>query len=135
MARGVNKVIAMGNLGADPDTRYMPSGVACTTFSLGCTEGWKDKQTGEMKEHTEWMRCETWGRTAEIAAEYLRKGSQVYVEGMLRTDEWEKDGVKRYTTKVRVSNMQLLGKASADRREQKPAEPAPQDEFDDDIPF
>lgn len=148
MSRGINKVIAVGNLGQDPDTRYMPSGVACTQFSVAVNEVWKDKQTGEQKERTEWINCETWGRLAEIAAEYLRKGSQVYIEGSLKTDSWEdKDsGQKKYKTKVTVREMQMLGgggsrnERAGDRRDQDGKPPAgssgpSQDDFDDDIPF
>jgi single-strand DNA-binding protein len=85
MARGVNKVIAIGNLGGDPETRYVPSGAAVSNFSLAVSETWKDKQTGEQKERTEWITVETWGKLAEIVTEYLRKGSQVYIEGKLQT--------------------------------------------------
>jgi single-strand DNA-binding protein len=137
MARGVNKVIAVGNLGADPETKYMPSGVACSTFSVAVSETWKDKQTGEQKDRTEWIRAETWGKLAEIVAEYLRKGSQVYIEGSLRTDSWEDEaGNKKYMTKVRVDNLQMLGgKGDGGQRQPAPQSPPPQDEFDDDIPF
>lgn len=138
MARGVNKVIAIGNLGQDPDTRYIPSGTAVTNFSIACNESWTDKQTGEKKERTEWINCECWGKVAEIAAEYLRKGSQVYVEGSLKTDSWEDDqGNKKYRTKVRVDQMQMLGSRGEGGGQSRPA-PAPpkqQEEFDDDIPF
>ncbi len=98
MARGVNKVILVGNLGADPETRYTPSGTAITSIRIATSESWKDKQTGEQQERTEWHRVDFFGRLAEIAGEYLKKGRQVYVEGKLRTDEYEKDGVKRYST-------------------------------------
>mgnify|MGYP001824976582 CR=1 FL=1 len=137
MARGVNKVIAVGNLGADPETKYMPSGVACSTFSVAVSEKWTDKQTGEQKERTEWIRAETWGKLAEIVAEYLRKGSQVYIEGSLRTDSWEDEaGNKKYMTKVRVDQMQMLGgKGDGGQRQPAPQSPPQQDEFDDDIPF
>jgi single-strand DNA-binding protein len=137
MARGVNKVIAVGNLGADPETKYMPSGVACSTFSVAVSEKWTDKQSGEVKERTEWIRAETWGKLAEIVAEYLRKGSQVYVEGSLRTDSWEDEaGNKKYMTKVRVDNLQMLGgKGDSGQRQPAPQSPPQQDEFDDDIPF
>ena len=101
MARGINKVIVVGNLGADPDTRYMPSGGAVTNLSIATSESWKDKQTGEQKERTEWHKVAMFGRLAEIAAEYLRKGSQVYIEGKLRTRKWQdRDGNDRYTTEV-----------------------------------
>ena len=98
MARGVNKVIIVGNLGNDPDTRYMPSGGAVTNLSVATNESWKDKQTGEQKDRTEWHRVAMFGRLAEIAAEYLRKGSQIYIEGKLRTRKWQdQSGNDRYT--------------------------------------
>lgn len=109
MARGINKVIIVGNLGADPETRYTPSGTAITSIRVATSESWKDKQTGEQQERTEWHRVEFFGRLAEIAGEYLKKGRQVYVEGKLRTDEYEKDGVKRWSTKIIADEMQMLG--------------------------
>jgi single-strand DNA-binding protein len=110
MARGVNKVIIVGNLGADPDTRYMPSGAAVTNLSVATNESWKDKQTGEQKDRTEWHRVAMFGRLAEIAAEYLRKGSQVYIEGKLRTRKWQdQQGNDRYTTEIIADEMQMLG--------------------------
>ena len=110
MARGVNKVILVGNLGADPETRYLPSGSAVTNIRIATSESWKDKTSGEQQERTEWHNVVFFGRLAEIAAEYLRKGSQVYVEGSLRTRKWEgKDGVERYTTETVASEMQMLG--------------------------
>ena len=109
MARGINKVILVGNLGADPETRYTPSGTAITSIRIATSESWKDKTTGEQQERTEWHRIEFFGRIAEIAGEYLKKGRQVYVEGKLRTDEYEKDGIKRYSTKVIADEMQMLG--------------------------
>ena len=109
MARGINKVILVGNLGADPETRYTPSGTAITSIRIATSESWKDKQTGEQQERTEWHRIEFFARLAEIAGEYLKKGSQVYIEGKLRTDEYEKDGIKRYSTKVIADEMQMLG--------------------------
>jgi single-strand DNA-binding protein len=162
MARGINKVILVGNLGADPETRYTPSGTAITSIRVATSESWKDKNTGEQQERTEWHRIEFFGRLAEIAGEYLKKGRQVYVEGKLRTDEYEKDGVKRYSTKVIADEMQMLGGregggegggggsygGGGERRERGPARgpqsaparsapaPAPADSFDDDeIPF
>jgi single-strand DNA-binding protein len=161
MARGVNKVILIGNLGADPETRYTPSGTAITSIRIATSESWKDKQTGEQQERTEWHRIDFFGRLAEIAGEYLKKGRQVYVEGRIRTDEYEKDGVKRYSTKVVADEMQMLGGkegggegggggygGGGERRERGPARgpqsaparsapsPAPADSFDDDeIPF
>jgi len=110
MARGINKVILVGNLGKDPDTRYMPSGAAVTNIRIATSESWKDKQTGEQQERTEWHRVVFFGRLAEIAAEYLRKGSQVYVEGSLRTRKWQgQDGQDRYTTEIVADEMQMLG--------------------------
>lgn len=164
MARGVNKVILIGNVGGDPETRYMPNGNAITNITLATTDSWKDKQTGQQQERTEWHRVVFFGKVAEIAGEYLRKGSQCYIEGRLQTREWEKDGVKRYTTEIVVDmngSMQLLGSrggnaddaprasrpaATAQRPQQnesrataQPASaqhaPADYDSFDDDIPF
>jgi single-strand DNA-binding protein len=110
MARGVNKVIIVGNLGQDPETRYMPSGAAVTNFTVATNESWKDKQTGEQKDRTEWHRVAMFNRLAEIAAEYLRKGSQVYIEGKLRTRKWQgQDGNDRYTTEIIADEMQMLG--------------------------
>ena len=110
MARGVNKVIIVGNLGQDPETRYMPSGSAVTNFTVATNESWKDKQTGEQKDRTEWHRVAMFNRLAEIAAEYLRKGSQVYIEGKLRTRKWQgQDGNDRYTTEIIADEMQMLG--------------------------
>lgn len=110
MARGVNKVILVGNLGADPETRYMPSGGAVTNVRLATSESWKDKQSGERKERTEWHRVVFFNRLAEIAAEYLRKGSQVYVEGQIRTNKWQdQQGNDRYTTEIIAGEMQMLG--------------------------
>lgn len=109
MARGINKVILVGNVGRDPETRYSAGGMAVTTVSVATSEAWKDKQTGEQKEKTEWHRVKFFGRLAEIAGEYLKKGGQVYIEGSLRTEEYEKDGVKRYSTDIVASEMQMLG--------------------------
>ncbi len=146
MARGVNKVILVGNCGKDPETRYMPSGGAVTSITLATAESWKDKQTGEKQERTEWHNVTFFGRLAEIAGEYLKKGSQVYVEGSLRTEKWQdKQGNDRYTTKIIANEMQMLGGrpggggdyAPAQQSQPKPAnQPAPVDDsFDDDIPF
>ena len=108
-SRGVNKVIIIGNLGNDPETRYLPSGGAVTNISLATSESWKDKQTGEMQERTEWHRVVFFNRLAEIAGEYLRKGSKVYLEGSLRTRKWQdKSGQDRYTTEIVSSEMQML---------------------------
>src|ERR1044071_9648561 len=109
MARGVNKVILVGNLGADPETRAMPSGTTVANIRIATSESWKDKQTGEQQERTEWHRIKFFGRLAEIAGEYLKKGAQVYVEGKLRTEEYEKDGQKRYSTDIIADEMQMLG--------------------------
>ena len=149
MARGINKVIVVGNLGQDPDTRYMPSGSAVTNITVATNESWKDKQTGEQKDRTEWHKVAMFGRLAEIAAEYLRKGSQVYIEGKLRTRKWQdKDGKDRYTTEIIADEMQMLGGrggagGSAPMQDDRPPQGAPSspppqgssDDFDDDIPF
>jgi single-strand DNA-binding protein len=110
MARGINKVILIGNLGQDPDTKAMPSGMTVCNIRLATSESWKDKQSGEMKEQTEWHSVAMFGRLAEIAGEYLRKGSQVYIEGRLRTRKWQdKQGNDRYTTEIVANEMQMLG--------------------------
>ena len=151
MARGINKVIIVGNLGQDPETRYMPSGAAVTNFTVATNESWKDKQTGEQKERTEWHRVAMFNRLAEIAAEYLRKGSQVYIEGKLRTRKWQgQDGQDRYTTEIIADEMQMLGgrggaggggsfgggssQGGGQGGGNAPPQPGP-DDFDDDIPF
>jgi single-strand DNA-binding protein len=146
MARGINKVIIVGNLGQDPETRYMPSGSAVTNMTVATNETWKDKQTGEQKDRTEWHRVAMFGRLAEIAAEYLKKGSQVYIEGKLRTRKWQdKSGADRYTTEIIADEMQMLGGGrsgggapSMGGSSSSPSGPAPApsgDDFDDDIPF
>ncbi len=154
MARGVNKVILVGNLGADPETKYTAGGAAITNIRLATSESWKDKQTGENQERTEWHRIVFFNRLAEIAGEYLRKGSQVYVEGKLQTRKWQdQSGQDRYSTEVVGNEMQMLGSregggaarpaqpAGGGFRDNKPAQaqqPAPvaDDGFtDDDIPF
>jgi single-strand DNA-binding protein len=110
MARGINKVILVGNLGADPETRYTANGAAITNIRLATSESWRDKQTGENQERTEWHRVVFFSRLAEIAGEYLRKGSQVYIEGSLRTRKWQgQDGQDRYTTEIVANEMQMLG--------------------------
>ena len=110
MARGINKVILVGNLGADPETRYMPSGKAVTNIRIATSESWKDKQTGDKQERTEWHSIVMFDKLGEIAAEYLRKGSQVYIEGRLRTRKWQdKEGKDRYTTEIVADEMQMLG--------------------------
>jgi single-strand DNA-binding protein len=148
MARGVNKVILVGTCGQDPDARFLPNGNAVTTLSLATSEKWTDKQSGQPVEKTEWHRVCLFGKVAEIAAQYLRKGSQVYIEGKLQTREWEKDGVKRYTTEVIVDMrgaIQLLDpKPQGQQAPQQSQRPAPQQNqqaappdsaYDDDIPF
>ena len=151
MARGINKVILVGNLGADPETRYTPSGTAITSIRIATSESWKDKQTGEQQERTEWHRVEFFARLAEIAGEYLKKGSQVYIEGKLRTDEYEKEGVKRWSTKIIADEMQMLGSRDMGEPEGASAPRSPGaggggakptaksggkfDDFEDDIPF
>ena len=108
MARGINKVILIGTLGRDPETRYMPSGGAVTNLSLATDESYKDRQSGQMVDRTEWHRIVGFNRLAEIMSEYLRKGSKVYIEGKLRTRQWEQDGIKKYTTEIVASEMQML---------------------------
>jgi len=154
MARGVNKVILVGNLGNDPDIRYTAGGAAVANISLATAESWKDKNSGEQQERTEWHRIVFFGRLAEIVGEYLRKGSQVYVEGRLQTRKWEdKEGHDRYTTEIVANEMQMLGSKSGGSANYEPAPqsqprqnnaPEPQaasapppaaDDFDDDIPF
>ena len=110
MARGINKVIIIGNLGADPETRAMPSGTTVANLRVATSESWRDKQTGEQQERTEWHRVALFGRLAEIAGEYLRKGSQVYIEGSLRTRKWQdKQGNDRYSTEIVGNDLQMLG--------------------------
>jgi single-strand DNA-binding protein len=110
MARGVNKVILIGNLGADPETRYSASGTAMCSVSLATSESWKDKQTGEMQDRTEWHRVKFFGRLAEIAGEYLKKGRQVYIEGSIRSSKYtDKEGIERWSTDIIANNMQMLG--------------------------
>ncbi|MGA2861621.1 MAG: single-stranded DNA-binding protein [Steroidobacteraceae bacterium] len=155
MARGINKVILFGHLGADPETRAMPSGMTVANMRLATTESWKDKQSGEQQERTEWHNVALFGRLGEIAAEYLRKGSQVYIEGRLRTRKWQdKEGRDRYTTEIVANDMQMLGgrggasggggggggsgegAARAEAAETVASGAgASRDNFDDDIPF
>lgn len=141
----VNKVILVGNLGADPESRFAPSGDAICNISVATTESWKDKQTGEKKEATEWHRVGFYGKLAEIAGQYLKKGSQVYIEGSLRTRKWQdKTGQDRYTTEIRGDVMKMLGgKSEGQQQSAAPRQQAPQrqqtappaGDFDDDIPF
>src|SRR5262245_59020805 len=154
----VNKVIIVGDLGADPETRYLPSGEAVTNIRVATTDKWKDKASGEMKEATEWHRISFFGRLAEISGEYLKKGSQVYVEGSLRTRKWQdKDGQDRYSTEIRGDTMQMLGRRegggepraeSGEMRGERAERAAPAakpaaakkpagkfDDMEDDIPF
>ncbi len=163
MAKGINKVILVGNLGNDPEVKYMPSGGAVTNFSLATTDSWKDKTSGERVDKTEWHRVVFFNRLAEIAGEYLKKGSQVYIEGALRTRKWQdQSGQDKYTTEIVGSEMQMLGSRSggsgsfdqsAPQQSSQPAQPRPNpaqqqnrpnqapqpqqnfDDFDDDIPF
>ena len=160
MARGINKVILVGNLGNDPDVKATQGGTTITTISVATSEQWKDKQTGQAQERTEWHRVKFFGRLAEIAGDYLRKGSQVYIEGSLRTDKYtDKNGVERYTTDIIANEMQMLGgrgeggqgggsqdrgsrPAPAQRRDAASARPSAATPagfddvpFDDDIPF
>lgn len=107
-SRGINKVILVGNVGQDPETRYMPNGGAVTNLSIATSETWKDKNSGEQQERTEWHRVVFYQRLAEIVAEYVKKGSKLYVEGSLRTRSWEQDGVKRYATEIIADQMQML---------------------------
>ncbi|HEX3914887.1 MAG TPA: single-stranded DNA-binding protein [Steroidobacteraceae bacterium] len=153
MARGVNKVILVGNLGADPETRSMPSGMTVTNIRIATSESWKDKASGAQQERTEWHSIALFGRLGEIAAEYLRKGSQVFIEGKLRTRKWQdKQGNDRFTTEIIADNMQMLGgragggagggeraaSTGTPPREDYDQSPTPaggKEEFDDDIPF
>jgi single-strand DNA-binding protein len=161
MARGINKVILVGNLGADPETRYMPSGKAVTNIRIATSESWKDKQSGDQQERTEWHRVVLFDKLGEISAEYLRKGSQVYIEGALRTRKWQdKEGKDQYSTEIVARDMQMLGgrggagggagtgggggesrsgggyeRRPATSEERAPAAAADEGEFDDDIPF
>ncbi len=155
MARGVNKVILIGNLGADPDMRYTPNGVAVVNLSIATSESWRDKNTNEMVEQTEWHRVVCFRRLAEIAGEYLRKGSKVYIEGKLRTRKWQdQSGNDRYTTEITADSLQMLDSrgaggaqgdfANAPAKQAAPNQAAPMEsaapaggagDFDDDIPF
>ena len=132
MSKGINKVILVGNVGQDPASRPLPSGSTVCNISVATSRKWKDKQTNEWKDETEWHRVVMFGKLGEIAGEYLRKGSQVYIEGRLKTSQWEKDGQKHYTTEVIADEMQMLGGKEAG----KPPQQAPQSDFDSDsVPF
>ncbi len=140
MARGINKVILVGNLGADPESRAMPSGSAVTNIRVATSESWKDKNTGDQQERTEWHSVAFFGRLAEVAAEYLRKGSQVYIEGKIRTRKWQdRDGNDRWSTEIIANEMQMLGGragSGAPAQAEAVAEaPQASSEFNDDIPF
>jgi single-strand DNA-binding protein len=149
MARGINKVILVGHLGADPESRAMPSGRSVTNLRLATSESWKDKQSGEQKERTEWHSIVLYDRLGEVASEYLRKGSQVYIEGRLQTRKWQdKEGKDRYTTEIIANDMQMLGGRSGagggsggsfePRERSGAAEPGAASavpELDDDVPF
>ncbi len=137
---GVNKVILVGRLGRDPEVRYTPSGVAVANFSMATSEEWKDRDTGEKKERTEWHRIVAWRRLGEICGEYLHKGSQIFIEGKLQTRDWEdRDGNKRYTTEIVAQNMQMLDSPAKEGRAQSEEERYPVEEPvsipEDDIPF
>jgi single-strand DNA-binding protein len=157
-SRGINKVILVGNLGNDPEVRYMPNGNAVANVSLATSDSWKDKATGEQQEKTEWHRVVFFNRLAEIVEQYVKKGSKLYIEGRLQTRSWEQDGIKRYSTEIIASEMQMLDgrggamggdmgdnpfgqqQAPGQRQQQAAApqvQPAPTnfDNFDDDIPF
>ena len=144
MARGINKVIVVGNLGADPDTRAMPSGNQVTNISVATSESRNDKVTGDKQERTEWHRVVFYGRLAEIAGDYLKKGSQVYVEGKLQTRKWEdKEGNERWTTEIVANQMQMLGERMSQStpnqgnvtKQNTSSNEFVDEEFDDDIPF
>ena len=164
MARGINKVILVGNLGNDPEVRYANNGNAIANISVATTDSWKDKNTGEQQEKTEWHRVVMFNRLGEIAGEYLKKGSQVYIEGKLQTRKWQdKDGQDKYTTEIVANEMQMLGgrgggsdmsgggayqapsqsqqaprqqnNQQGQQNNQQPSSPQPSNDFDDDIPF
>ena len=144
MSRGVNKVIIVGNLGDDPESRHTPNGAMVVNIRVATSESWKDKNTGEKQERTEWHRISAFGKLAEIMNQYLTKGSQVYIEGKLRTDSYEKDGQKRYATTIVANEMQMLGgRGNGSQAAQAPARApqaatvgaGPDISFDDDVPF
>jgi single-strand DNA-binding protein len=138
----VNKAILIGNLGGDPELRYTPSGMAVCNFSIATTEKWRDKQTNEMKESTNWHRIVLWGKQAETAKQYLTKGSAVYVEGRIQTRSWDDNGVKKYITEIVGQRLQFLGKRGAESTGEHDTPPPPEadaapplTEEDDDLPF
>ena len=138
-SKGVNKAIIVGNVGSDPDIRTMPNGNQVVNLSIATSDEWKDKNTGEKKEKTEWHRCVFFNKIADIAAQYVNKGSKIYVEGRLQTRSYEQDGVKKYSTEIVVNDMQMLdSKNTNSNNEVKEAsnnDIAKFDSFDDDIPF
>jgi len=135
---GVNKVILIGNLGADPELRYTPSGTPVVTFRMATTERWRDKE-GNLQDHTEWHRIVAWGKLAETCGEWLKKGSQVYIEGRLRTRSWEdRNGNRRYTTEIRADTLRMLGRREEAIPEPPPLEEPPEEltpEGEEDLPF
>ena len=151
MAKSLNKVQLIGHLGQDPEIKYTTNGQAVCNMSIACSESWKDKNTGEQKEHTEWIRLVAWRKLAEICGEYLHKGSKIYVEGKFTTEVYEKDGVKHYASKVQINDMLMLdskgsggsgsggsnkgtaSQQSGGGQQQQPT--GAYDDFDDDIPF
>ncbi len=150
MGRSVNKVTLIGTLGRDPEVRYMPNGTAVANLSLATDESYNDKQTGQKVEATEWHRLTVYGKLAEIIQQYLKKGAKAYFEGKLRTREWEKDGIKRYTTEIIVSDMVMLGSSESNHQQQpyqqQPYQQQPYQQqpmphsnaihdFDDDVPY
>ena len=137
-SRGVNKVILIGAVGKDPEQKSLPSGGMVVNFSLATSESWKDKNTGNQQESVEWQRLVAFGKLAEIIAQYVKKGSKLYVEGSLKTRSWEQDGLKRYATEIVVSEMQMLDSKPQDSGQQPSQGRAPKppvSDFDDDIPF
>ena len=140
MKKGINRVIIMGALGNDPETRYMPNGDCVVNISVATSESWKDKNTGEQKEVTEWHRCTAYRKTAEIISQHCVKGSKIYIEGKLQTRSWEQDGIKRYVTEIIIEEFQFVGEAKkkSEAQEQKRApssRPQADDDFSDEIPF
>ena len=142
-SKGINKAIILGNLGKDPEVKYMPNGTAVANFSIATSETWKDKAGGESQEKTEWHNCVAFGRLAEIIEQYVKKGSKVYCEGKIQTRSWEKDGVKRYTTEINVNELQMLDSREQSNHQSRP-EPKQSsgpdtkpsfDDFEDSIPY